>query len=403
LSQSLTNPYQLILVITAIVASMIVFGQLVVRRDNNAWATGLLATFMLLNGSMNVVFLLVDTGLILDYWYLYRVTAPLNYIMPAMIFIYIRAIVEDDRAPRSTDWFHALPTLFALINYMPFYLSSSADKKEKLEAVVNNYAEYVQGQDGLFPENVMIALRIATLLIYIPFYFHLIYVHQDSMDKSNSYNNRLHIWLWVLVGAISIYFVSVCVFLTIQLLPQSVSLGLRYLLFLGILNGFVELFWTGSFVFFSVYLALVPSVGIGQLVDSQFRGKQPLYLGQTQGQRSSHQHPEIVALTQTVESNAFWKESNASLESLASQLGFSQRKTSYLVNKFLGVNFNQVINKYRIDHAKDLIAQGYLSKHSVEGLWKACGFANHTTFYQAFKKQTGKTPGQYEKQVLGLV
>ena len=151
LSQTLISPYQVILVITAIIASMIVFGQLIIRRDNNAWATGLLATFMLLNSVMNVVFLLVDTGLILDYWYLYRLTAPLNYIMPAMMFFYIRAIVKDDRGPKSVDWLHTVPSLFALVNYIPFYLSSASEKKEKLEAVVNNYAEYVQGQDGLFP------------------------------------------------------------------------------------------------------------------------------------------------------------------------------------------------------------------------------------------------------------
>lgn len=382
---------------------MIVFGQLIIRRDNNAWATGLLATFMLLNSVMNVVFLLVDTGLILDYWYLYRLTAPLNYIMPALMFFYIRAIVKDDRGPKSVDWLHTAPSLFALVNYMPFYLSSASEKKEKLEAVVNNYAEYVQGQDGLFPENVMITLRMTTLLVYIPFYVHLIHNHYKSMDKRSTYNKRLHVWLWLLVGSISLYFLSVCVFLSIQLLPQSVSLDPRYLIFLGALNGFVELFWTGSFVFFSVYLALVPPVGIGQVVDPRFKGDQPLFLGQTQGDQTANQHPDVAALTQMFEHEAYWKNDDATLGSLASTLGFSQRKTSYLVNKFFGGHFNQVINRFRIDHAKSLIAEGYLSKHSVEGLWKECGFANHVSFYKAFKKQTGKTPGEYEKQVLGLV
>lgn len=391
------------MVIIAIVASMIVFGQLIVRRDNNAWAAGLLAMFMLLNSLMNVVFLLVDTGLILEYWYLYRITAPLNYIMPAMMFFYIRAMVEDDKGPKSMDWLHALPGLFALVNYMPFYLSTAEQKKEKLEAVVNDYAEYVQGQDGLFPENIMISLRIATLLVYIPFYLNQIHTHYKSMDKRSSYNKRLHGWLWVIVGSISIYFVSVCVFLGTQLLPQSIILNPNYLLLLGALNGFVELFWTGSFVFFSVYLALVPSVGIGQVVDSGSTVGQLFYLGQIDEDSTSSIHPDVEALTQAFESDEFWKNPHATLALLSLELGFSQRKTSYLVNKFLGGNFNQVLNTFRIEHSKKLIAQGFLAKHSVEGLWKECGFSNHTTFYQTFKKQTGKTPGDYEKQVLGLV
>jgi hypothetical protein len=238
LSQSLVSPYQAILVITAIIASMIVFGQLIIRRDNNRWATGLLAVFILLNGLMNTAFLLVDTGLILDYWYLYRLIVPLNYITPAMMFFYIRAIVEDDRGPKAVDWLHTVPSLFALVNYMPFYLSSPAEKKEKLEAVVNDYAEYVQGQDGLFPENVMITLRIAVILVYIPFYVQLIHRHYKSMDKRNAYNKRLHVWLMVLVGSISLYFVSVCVFLSTQLLPQDVSIDPNYMV-LDILDGLI--------------------------------------------------------------------------------------------------------------------------------------------------------------------
>ena len=407
MEQTFTNPYQLILVLIAIIASLIVFGQLVLRRDTNTWATALLATFMLFNALMNAVFLLVDTGLILKYWYLYRITAPLNYIMGAMMFFYIRALVNDDRGPKLMDWLHGLPMVFAAVNYLPFYLSSADEKREKLDAVVNNYAEYVQGQDGFFPESVMIVLRIATLLVYIPFYFQLAHSHHTSMDQSSVFNKRVDRWLWILATTITFYFLAVCVFLLTQLLPESLIYQPNYLAFLGFLDRFVELFWTSSFVFISVYLALVPSVGIGQFFEKEQQFGSGEYndantLGKSPENKAS-QHPDLLVLTQAFEDQSFWKDSAASLKSLAHQLGFSQRKTSYLVNKFLGGNFNQVVNRYRIEHAKELIAQGFLSKHSVEGLWKECGFSNHTTFYQGFKKHTGKTPSEYEKQVLGLV
>ncbi len=409
---SFFNPFQLVVATVAIVASMLVFGQLLLRRDTNRWAMWLLALFMLLNGVMNLMFILVDSGLILRFWYLFRVTVPFNYIMAAMMYLYLRAMIEDDSGPKKTDWYHGIPFIVAIVNYLPFYLSSADEKKAKLEAVVQDYAVYVQGQDGWLPEDIMIGLRMTLLLVYIPFYFRLIRKHYTLINESNRFDRLLHRWLWILTSSVSIYFLSVCVFLLTQLLPASVQNNPQYLLYLVGLSRFVEIFWTSSFVFMSVYQVLVPSVGIGQFqsdsVSSLMPGEKKRKGGTPNDDTSdssteSYAHPDLKKLVSFFEEDRIWKHSDVKLQSLAHQLGFSQRKTSYLVNKFLGGNFNQVVNRYRIEHAKELIAQGYLSKHSVEGLWKECGFSNHTTFYQGFKKHTGKTPSEYEKQVLGLV
>lgn len=383
-------------------ASALVFGQLIVRRDTNRWAMWLLALFMLLNGLMNLVFMLVDSGLILRFWYLYRVTVPFNYIMAPMMFLYFRAMIQDDRGPRKWDWLHTTPFLLVVVNYLPFYLSSAEEKKAKLEAVVNNYAEYVQGQDGWLPENVMITLRIASLLVYIPFYFDLIMKHHRRINRANPFDRRLHRWLWILASSVSLYYLSVNVFLVTQMLPESMVSNPSYLLFLVGLNRFVEIFWTSTFVFMSVYQALVPSVGIGQMDG-------PTYEISTEKERGLRKidgndlnsdnklNTDLDRLIHLLDNERVWQNPNLNLKYIAQTLGCSTRKASYLINKFLDGNFNVVVNQYRITHAKELIRQGYLSQHSIEGLWKECGFANHTTFYQAFKKVTGMTPSEFEK------
>jgi AraC-like DNA-binding protein len=327
--------------------------------------------------------------------------------MAPMMFLYFRAMIQDDRGPRKWDWLHAIPFLLVVVNYLPFYLLSAEEKKAKLEAVVNNYAEYVQGQDGWLPENVMITLRIASLLVYIPFYFDLIVKHHRRINRANPFDRRMHRWLWILASSVSIYFLSVTVFLVTQLLPISVVSNPSYTLFLIGLNRFVEIFWTSSFVFMSVYQVLVPSVGIGQMSNLERRDEDS-QLGHSSRMDEAkldniNLHPDYAKIKKLFDQEKIWQDPNVTIQMIAQTVGFSTRKVSYMINKYMDGNYNQVINRYRIDQAKSLIAEGYLSKHSVEGLWQECGFANHTTFYQAFKKQTGKTPGEYEKQVLGLV
>ena len=56
------------------------------------------------------------------------------------------------------------------------------------------------------------------------------------------------------------------------------------------------------------------------------------------------------------------------------------------------MNFNELINEYRIKEAIKLIEEGYLEKYTGEYLSKAIGFQNKTSFYKAFKSKTGTTP-----------
>ncbi|HNX65928.1 MAG TPA: helix-turn-helix transcriptional regulator [Bacteroidales bacterium] len=60
-------------------------------------------------------------------------------------------------------------------------------------------------------------------------------------------------------------------------------------------------------------------------------------------------------------------------------------------------NFNNFINYYRVEEAKRFLTDPEQHKYSINHIAKNSGFTSRSAFYNAFKKNTGFTPGEYLK------
>jgi len=87
--------------------------------------------------------------------------------------------------------------------------------------------------------------------------------------------------------------------------------------------------------------------------------------------------------------------STATLEELSRRLHFSRRQMARFLQEKMNENFSVLLRKYRIEHAKRLIAAG---KHSLEEIAFLCGYHSYRGFYLAFVQYTGKNPAAYREQ-----
>ncbi|MEJ5048486.1 helix-turn-helix domain-containing protein [Chryseobacterium culicis] len=86
------------------------------------------------------------------------------------------------------------------------------------------------------------------------------------------------------------------------------------------------------------------------------------------------------------------------LQKLAVQMGMPEKQLSILINQHTGRHFFDFINEFRINKAKDLLKdQPQLTV--LEVLYEV-GFNSKSSFYTAFKKETGVTPTDYRKSVV---
>ncbi len=84
---------------------------------------------------------------------------------------------------------------------------------------------------------------------------------------------------------------------------------------------------------------------------------------------------------------------------VSSALGVSPGHLSQALRQGLGVAFNDLIGRYRVEEFKRLLAEPASSKLTLLAIGKRAGFASKASFYRVFKRETGLTPAEYQEQL----
>jgi AraC-like DNA-binding protein len=101
------------------------------------------------------------------------------------------------------------------------------------------------------------------------------------------------------------------------------------------------------------------------------------------------------ALMQLMTEDALYKESDLSINDLASKLDVHPNYLSQVVNQEEKKNFYDFVNTYRIEEFKRLIAIPKNRQFTLLSLAHDCGFSSKSSFNRCFKKVTGQTPSEY--------
>lgn len=92
-----------------------------------------------------------------------------------------------------------------------------------------------------------------------------------------------------------------------------------------------------------------------------------------------------------------YKDSSYSAKELAKELHTSPRYLSAVINSRFGKNYSCLLNEYRIKDACRLLLDQRYADRSLEDIGVMAGFTSRQSFYAAFYKNVGKTPGDYRK------
>src|SRR5581483_2995436 len=86
-----------------------------------------------------------------------------------------------------------------------------------------------------------------------------------------------------------------------------------------------------------------------------------------------------------------------SMRQLAKDTHIPSYQLSAFINRIVGLNFNEYMNRFRVRYCEDLIHKMQADDLNMKGLALTCGFHNRNSFTAAFKKFTGFTPSEYRK------
>ena len=95
--------------------------------------------------------------------------------------------------------------------------------------------------------------------------------------------------------------------------------------------------------------------------------------------------------------NKWWRDPDLTLSTLAQRLGTNTTALSRALNEGLGLNFNEVINRLRVDAVIAAMNQTG-DAEPVLDIALSEGFNSKASFNRVFKLYTGETPTEYRRR-----
>ena len=110
----------------------------------------------------------------------------------------------------------------------------------------------------------------------------------------------------------------------------------------------------------------------------------------------------LTALHNLFETEKIYRDAGLNINDVAKRLGSNQAYLSKDINLYHQKNFNEYVNYYRIEEAKEILKAQNEGQHAHltnEGIAEMVGFGSLTVFYKTFKRMVGVTSLEYKKAV----
>jgi AraC-like DNA-binding protein len=101
-----------------------------------------------------------------------------------------------------------------------------------------------------------------------------------------------------------------------------------------------------------------------------------------------------------IDHKKLFTEPKLNVEFLANEADINATKLSTVIKQFSNKNFNDYINEFRIDLAKELLKNKDYKNYTITSIGLESGFNSKSSFYATFKKHTGLTPTEYQKSLI---
>lgn len=332
-------------------------------RARKVQAAGFLAVLLFVEaiGLMEANMFYSDT--MRQFPYVLGLSYPLTVLRPLLIYLFARSYFQQTLTFRKRDLLHLLPFCVYVTLFYPIVTLSSAEKLVYL----SNMQELVWSDNT---EGIL--FFIVNNGIYVAYYLMTWKILRQSKAGINREPHKHSLLIRNFVSFFLLFYLfQFTLFLLNGLhLVSSKVAGTIVML----ISGFV----IQIIAWFLVSRTKLPS----------FSPSQPFTAEEQQ------------TLHQVLEVEKAYLNDGLTIKKLAERCALKTDRVSELLQLNYGGNFKDVINRLRVDEAKQLIdAEQNGRPLNLLGIAIESGFNNKVTFYRAFKKATGLAPSEYVKQI----
>lgn len=340
--------------------------------------TNALALYFVLNAFCFSFYLLIKYEYILYVSYLYKIPAPITYLIAPFAYFHLRFIISKNTQIKSYDWLHLIPFVLFLISYLKFYFIGLEEKEAYVSLLISDFSLTYTDNIGIIPEYVNSFGRIVHALFYLGLQWFLIY----SADAKALKQKDKKTYNWGFNFTLLQTFFALSLFITIFTLPGIFKEAEDS--FLSNLPAILTICF-----FFTLSIYLLWKQDILQKL-KYFKAEYP--------KDDNEKKNKLDELRKLVEEKAYFKDVNLSITKLSGLLQVSKQELSSLINSEHS-SYNEWINEIRISYSISLLTNDFLKSYGVEYLATQSGFKSKNTFYRSFKRITNTTPTKFVQSI----
>ncbi len=117
------------------------------------------------------------------------------------------------------------------------------------------------------------------------------------------------------------------------------------------------------------------------------------------GLSAEFQQLKLTELRSIMETQKPYKSPDFSLSQMAKLSNLSAHHASQVINSGTGMTFNEFVNLYRVEEARNILASPARSQVKVELLAYELGYKSKSAFFSSFKRHTYTTPARFRELV----
>lgn len=351
---------------------------------NNVFNKRLLGLSLLSYALFCLYMAIMYSRLILVWPHLFRVVAPVMYLVAPASYLYVRTTINGETKFRKFDWVHFFPCLFLCIELLPFYLKSADYKLADINYYMVHRPEIIYLREGFLEPHFHFIFRTVIAFVYVYFQWKVI------TDFLAAASTKIKVKYELLINWLKLY--SLLTTATFSLILLTSILGF----YTNTMKDFINISVSLQLLTISVILILKPKVLYS--FDEEFvvvPNEKNKVANKTQKIKTVKD-----AINDLLQNQKNYLNKGYNLALMAEDLDIPTHVLSATINTEFHLSFRDLINKYRIEYIINSISGQKIANYTFEGIALEAGFNSRTTFYRAFVKVTGETPTTYFKKDL---
>ena len=343
-----------------------------------------------------VHYIVFESDSILAIAILFRHFSPIFYLPGALIYLYIRGILNNKQSFSKKDLLHFIPFIISTINILPYFFTPFSLKLELAEDIyaMSNFSK-LYDQYLFYPFYLSAFIRSGLLISYVGACFYQLWKHKIHFSES-LYSSKQNLYRWLIFITTSAFVMSIC------LIAISFIFYIRKDVVRTEVNTHFFVILAGaSFVFIPLAMIFFPTWVYGEKALVSTAQSKPIpTLNKVEVDLKKEELDKLATqIIACFEIQKPYLHKDFSLDQLSELLDVPKYQIYNALNSSLCKKFTQLRATYRVEHAKRLLSTVNLENISLEEIWTKSGFSSKSNFFTTFKEETGVTPTEYTEQI----